>query len=241
MCVIVVLWWGIFHSPHTHLYFGISSRLKSARFKMVFYTKCIWILCCQRFILSVVCIRELSHLRAVVGNSRLSFFHTHPFCLSQCLSLSSANSLSLSFFSHLVAFSLWSHLTHWVWADKHLVISIRPPRCWKVSLKCKCVYVHVRNFVLSVCASVFVTIQHISKLLMEVFFHLQSEIVLSHNLYVLSWRRNAVFPAFFAYCTVLPKAVAVQLTLCHYNSDCKTSFGNNRDESEKSWQPALFP
>lgn len=150
---------GAYFTVHTHLYwiiwylFSISSRLKSAHFKTVFYTKCIWILCCQGFILSVVCIRELSHLRAVVGNSRL-FFHTHPFCLSQCLSLSSANSLSLSFFSHLVAFSLWSHLTHWVRADKHLVISVRPPRCWKVSLKCKCVYVHVRNFVLCVCECV---------------------------------------------------------------------------------------
>ncbi len=43
-------------------------------------------------------------------------------------------------------------------ADKHIVISVRPPRCRKVPLKCKCVFVHVRDFVLSACASVFIAI-----------------------------------------------------------------------------------
>lgn len=133
--------------------------MKSAHFKTVFYTKHISTFWCQGFILSVACMRDLSPLRAVVGNfDSLSLSHTPSLSITQCHSLSSANYLSFSFFSHLVAFSLWSLLTHPVRADKHIVISVSPPRCRKVPLKCKCVFVHVRYFVLSACASVFIAI-----------------------------------------------------------------------------------
>lgn len=82
-------------TPH----FSIPSHLKLPHFKTVFYTKCICTLCCQGFILSVACMRELSPLRALVGNSRLSlFFHTHPLCLSHSVShFLSQLSPSLSF------------------------------------------------------------------------------------------------------------------------------------------------